>query len=290
MSIQAINWAIETRVGDPVLKVLLMTLGNYANIENQLWHRQELIAHDTEISVRTLRRRLGELVKLGLIQIDERRREDGGKTSSMITLLRSPATASVHPPPAKMAGTPPDTAVTGGPDTTVAGQESKSNRKKKDDSYSDEFEDLWKAYPRTRNTSKKKAWDHYRMLNEENQARVRAAVPVFAAAMRAEGRPEDKIKHLQFFLSERIWETVGGPAKPAGASGGAPGVPWHKTATRDQWERLLKIWRGDMNWRLAWGPAPGRPGCGVPDDMLTDEEKGTRSQNREPRNAGDAAA
>ncbi|MDN4638557.1 hypothetical protein QCD73_18795, partial [Bacillus sp. PsM16] len=74
--------------------------------------------------------------------------------------------------------------------------------KQQDGVYGEEFEELWKlaaqlGAPRTRNTSKKKAHDLWRMLNTENQAKVRAAIPAFAAAMKAEGRPEDKIKHFQ---------------------------------------------------------------------------------------------
>lgn len=142
--------------------------------------------------------------------------------------------------------------------------------KQQDMPYSEEFEALWKIYPRTRNTSKKKAHDLWRMLNDENRERVRVAVPIFASAMRAEGRAEDKIKHFQFFLSEKIYETVG--AVP-GMGTNAAQVEWWKTATREQWIRLLVLWRGDSNWRPAWGPEPGKPGCCVPEDLLTENEK-----------------
>jgi hypothetical protein len=137
--------------------------------------------------------------------------------------------------------------------------------------YSEEFEALWQAYPRTRNTSKKKSWDLYRMLNEENRKKVHAAVPIFAAAMKAEGRPEDKIAHMTTWLNGRMYETAAAPAKPAGASNGAGGE-WYRTATREQWERLLRIWRGNSNWSEKWGPQPGKPGCAVPSDLLTESD------------------
>jgi len=256
MSIQAINWAIETRVGDPVLKILLMTLANYANTEDQTWHRQERIAFDTEISVRTLRRRLSELVDLGLITVEDRRRDDGGKDTSMITLVRHP--------PANLAGTPSGQKEGSPSATKVAGHITVKNRKE-EYTYSAEFEALWEQYPRTKNTSKKKAWDLYRMLNDENQSRVRTALPLFAAAMRAEGRPEDKIMHMTTWLNGRTYETASAPGPKAV---GAPDRPFWETATRKDWSSALLIWSSNWVWKKIWGPEPGQPGCHVPPDIL----------------------
>lgn len=271
MSIQAVNWAIETRVGDPVLKVLLITLANYANQWDQTWHCQETIAHDSEISVRTLRRRLHELVDMGLISVEERRRDDGRRTSSMITLVRGrPAL------PANLAdgttgqkeGVPPATTVAG---HRIVNNRNKDSRPAKQDTpYSEEFEnEVWQPYPRKAGTSKKKGWDMFRMLSSENQARVKAAIPAYAEMMRKEGRPEDKIKHLQFWISERVYETIGVSAR---SSGSAAPSDWHKTASRRQWEGVLMTWLNlgakDADWRKVWGPRPGELGCGLPDDML----------------------
>lgn len=152
----------------------------------------------------------------------------------------------------------------------------KERKQTKDSPYSDEFEALWLLYPRTRNTSKKKAWDYFRMLDSDKQEKVRVAVPIFAAAMRAESRPEDKIMHFERFLNQRVYETVAAPASAISA----PAGEWFKTATREQWQKCLKVWRGDMNWRLAWGPAPGRPGCCVPADLLTADEISLGATNR----------
>jgi hypothetical protein len=104
------------------------------------------------------------------------------------------------------------------------------------------------------------------MLNDENRALVAAAVPVFAASMRSEGRPEDKIKHFQFFLSERIYETVG--TADVQQKQQAATADWHKTATREQWVKLIAIYENSSDWRAAWGPAPGKPGCCVPVDLI----------------------
>lgn len=78
-------WAIDVRVGDPVLKILLIAIANYANESRRAWPSQSQLAYDTELSERTIRRRLDELKELGLIDI-EHRRKDGRAASSIITL------------------------------------------------------------------------------------------------------------------------------------------------------------------------------------------------------------
>lgn len=184
------------------------------------------------------------------------------------------------------------------PENTTSGKsapqkkDSKTKERKKDSRpadgvYAEEFEALWKLYPRTKNTSKKKAHDIWRLLSAENQERVRVAVPIYAAAMRAEGRPEDKIKHFQFWLSERVYETVAAPAGSPAAK--AALVDWHKTAKREQWVKVMPLWRMNMEWRPAWGPAPGKPGCMLPEDLLTEMEKYQIILQRDGRKVAEAA-
>lgn len=179
----------------------------------------------------------------------------------------------------------PDTA---NPHTAKPTLQKKERKQTKDSPYSEEFEAIWQLYPRTKNTSKKDAWNIYRMLNDERQAQVRAAVPAYAAAMKAEGRPEDKIKHMTSWLNGRMYETASGAATPAAAKAAA--ADWYKTATLEQWTKVLAVWRGDMNWRQAWGPEPGRPGCMLPEHLLTDGEKFQISLRREPKNKAQTAA
>lgn len=288
MSHQATAWVSEIRVGDPTLKSLLYAIAHRADRETwACWPSLAALAYDTEVSKRTIQRRLDELEVLGFIRIEQRRRPDGTQDNSLITITGG-QTVTLCPPVDKNGltggqkqGVPVDTAVHLNKQEEQEEQESvvaKPSRSKKDAPYSDEFERIWQLYPRTRNTSKKKAWDLYRMLNDDNRARLAAAVPAFAAAMKAEGRPEDKIMHMQTFINGRVYETVAATQAKAAAG------EWHKEATREQWAKVLVIWRNDNNWRQSWGPAPGRPGCGVPDDMLTDDEKGIRSQRRDPKN------
>jgi len=52
MSIQAVAWAIEQRVGSPTGKILLICLANYANERGECWPSQRIIAEQAELSRR----------------------------------------------------------------------------------------------------------------------------------------------------------------------------------------------------------------------------------------------
>lgn len=287
MSHQATAWVSEIRVGDPTLKSLLYAIAHRADRETwSCWPSLAALAYDTEVSKRTIQRRINDLEKLGFIRVEMRRRPDGTQDNSLITITGGQI-VTLCPPVDKNGltggqkqGVPVDTAV------HLNKQEEQEEQKirpakQQDVPYSEEFEALWQAYPRTRNTSKKKAWDYYRMLNAEKQQRVRAAVPIFAAAMRAEGRPEDKISHMTSWLNGRMYET----AAPATSAVATDQAPWHKIATPEQWAKVLKIYGSTSDWRESWGPAPGKSGCCVPDDLIETLPFHLRSQIRMSANA-----
>lgn len=134
--------------------------------------------------------------------------------------------------------------------------------------YSEEFElKVWGPYPRKKGTSKKVAYQFWNMLNEINQQRVISAIPIFADQMKREGRTDDKIKHLERFISQGVYETMA--VTPAEAKGSnVIKIPWFKTATREQWERALRRYSNDSNWGREWGPEPGFAGCAAPQDLI----------------------
>lgn len=88
MSIQAVAWAIQTRVGDTALKVLLIAICNYADEDWKCWPSQDRLAHDSEVSKRTIQRALKKLEAQGLVTIEARRHADGTQASSMIHIHR----------------------------------------------------------------------------------------------------------------------------------------------------------------------------------------------------------
>ncbi len=271
MSHQATAWVSEIRVGDPTLKSLLYAIAHRVDrVTWSCWPSLDCLAYDTEVSKRTIQRRLDELEALGFIRIEKRRRPDGTQDNSLLTItggqivILSPPVDKIGLTGGQKQGSPVDTAVHHNKQEEQEEQEERPVKAKKDAPYSEKFEDLWKQYPRTKNTSKKDAWNYYRMLNDERREMVASAVPVFAAAMKAEGRPEDKIKHMSSWLNGRMYETASAPA----GSAASDQTPWYKTATPEQWAKLIKFYVSTSDWRESWGPAPGKPGCCVPHDLI----------------------
>lgn len=271
MSGEAIGWAFrKVDMDDATAKFVLVAICNYANENDEAWPSHASIARLTGLSKRSIQNGVKKLEDWGLITRVRRDRDNGSETSAMVSIdiearwvvkggIASRAIGVTQEVPR---GVAPDSTL----ETTSKPQSKTSRPAKHDAPYSEEFEnEVWKPYPRKLNASKKKAWDLFRMLNTENQQRVKSAIPIFAESMRREGRPEDKIKHLQFWISERIYETV----SIAPASGRASASSeWYKTATREQWAKILNIWSGTNNWSQSWGPEPGKPGCAVPVDLI----------------------
>jgi hypothetical protein len=245
----------------------------------------ETLAIETCISKRTVQRRLQELAEMGFIEIIPQRSEAGRQANNLYRItggqsvtLAPPGGQIMHPdgqneqPRVTLMSTNKGIDSIGGNNTRArrAGVSDKID-------YSEEFEtEVWKPYPRKTGTSKKKAWDHWRMLTEQQQQQVKATIPVYAAQMKREGRSEEKIKWLAHFISERIYETlVAAPAVPRAA--GSAGRPFWETATRQQWIDALWLWQTNWNWKKEWGPEPenpmrpnppGAPKHHVPQDIL----------------------
>lgn len=272
MSWQASSWALKQRVGDPVLKILLLAAANYADPDGKCWPKVDTLAFDSEVSKRTIQRKLVELQKLGLIRVEQQFDRKGKQIESVIYLLMDGVGAILSP---LEGGMTPECHGEG--DTKLSPTESLNNhknnhthasKKKNEVPYSEDFEALWKQYPRTKNTSKGDAWNVYRMLNAERQEMVRRAVPLYAAAMKAEGRAESLIKHMVAWLRGKYYETASAPSSASVSASSAPAGPWYKTATREQWMKVLEKWQQLGRWSEAWGPEPGYGGCHVPADLV----------------------
>ncbi|WP_375450618.1 DUF1376 domain-containing protein [uncultured Devosia sp.] len=126
--------------------------------------------------------------------------------------------------------------------------------KRKGNGYTPEYEVFWRAYPSTEGQSKLNGFKAWQQLSADHQAQAMTSLPAYAALLkREEGR---KVKHVQGFLSGRMFETLGSAAIT-------------ELETPMQWQKRLGHARARREWFPAkWGPAPGADGCRVPGDLL----------------------
>ena len=69
MSIKALNYALDIKVGDPTAKLIFINLANHYNDATEYsYPSQELLAERAECSIRTVQRKLEMLSDLGLIK------------------------------------------------------------------------------------------------------------------------------------------------------------------------------------------------------------------------------
>lgn len=130
---------------------------------------------------------------------------------------------------------------------------SKPRRPKAKNAYTADYEGFWIAYPQTQGMSKMDGFKAWKKLSDEEQAQAMASLPAFKALLAK--TPERSVKHVQGFLNGRMFESFGGTVT-------------HLDSV-DQWEKRLAYARANGEWSGSkWGPAPGKPGCRVPNELI----------------------
>lgn len=86
MSVEAIMWAKRTSAGSPAKKLLLLILADYADERWSCFPGQVLLAQQSEMGERTVRRLLAEMETDGLFRREHRQRQDGSRTSDRFVL------------------------------------------------------------------------------------------------------------------------------------------------------------------------------------------------------------
>lgn len=133
---------------------------------------------------------------------------------------------------------------TGVPDALVK----KGSRK----AYPADFEAAWKAYPTDKLMSKKAAAAAWSKLDADNRQRTAAAIPEFAAYCRS--HTDYRPVHMVRFITE------------ARADGF---LDAEMVVTEADWQKRLSHARTKGWWGSSqWGPAPGQPGCRIPNHLL----------------------
>lgn len=179
MSIQALAWARTVTTGTSNRKLVLWVLADYADEAWSCYPGQKRIAAETELGERTVRRVLAELETAGLITRQERRRDDGYRTSDRIVLQPgaiSPANPAADPEPHRPTTTvspanPAGQESSGDPSVEVEGARSESQPLLLTEGQvaaataDSTFDRFWDAWP-TRNGRKlgrrqaRQKWDH----------------------------------------------------------------------------------------------------------------------------------
>lgn len=129
-------------------------------------------------------------------------------------------------------------------------------RSTKAKAYSEDYEAFWIEYPRTPNMSKSKAYAGWNKLSPEEREQCAKAVKPYKAFLAS--KPEHPTMHATTFINERRFDGFAVDAVRAA-----------QPVTVDDWIKRLAYGRREMKWlTVQWGPAPGQPGCRVPENLI----------------------
>lgn len=90
MSLYAIKWAYDQRVGKPGPKAVLVALANFANEDGRCWPGQETLAAMTDMDQRTVRRSVDFLESHNFIRREKRHDKQGHRAPDIYELLAAP--------------------------------------------------------------------------------------------------------------------------------------------------------------------------------------------------------
>jgi hypothetical protein len=292
MSGEAVGWAFrKVHMKDPTAKLVLVALANYADSRDHAWPSHDDIVKVTGLSKRAVQISIKKLEDWGLIERTRQFRSNGSENHPLVkfdletrweigkdgvayraTTMESPAMGVASGATLKTTTKPKE-------DSTSP---SASPVKPKKGVYTEQFEELWKLYPREKGSDKMKAFERFDKLTPEEQAAMKGAVISFAGQMKKEKRENRYIKQFCNFISEEVYKEHAG-AIPSG-SNGAPPDP--EAFDAKAWGNVLQTWRGGSPWEPAWGPEPGQPGSKVPAELLTqgDHDRIDAARRREIRN------
>ncbi|CNH56555.1 helix-turn-helix domain-containing protein [Yersinia intermedia] len=97
MSMNLMARAMNIKVGNPLRKLVLIKLADNANDQGECWPSVPYIADQCEISERSVQNHIQELVKSGLVRIEERKSENGLNRSNVYHLRLNSTGANAAP-------------------------------------------------------------------------------------------------------------------------------------------------------------------------------------------------
>lgn len=97
MSMEMMVRAMKIKVGNPLRKLVLLKLADNANDQGECWPAVQYIAEQCEISKRSAQNHIQQLVKDGLLRIEERKAENGLNRSNIYHLVLGEYGANAAP-------------------------------------------------------------------------------------------------------------------------------------------------------------------------------------------------
>ena len=97
MSMELMVRAMKIKVGNPLRKLVLLKLADNASDQGECWPSVPYIAEQCEISERSVQNHIQQLVKDGLVRIEERKAENGLNRSNVYHLVLNSYGADAAP-------------------------------------------------------------------------------------------------------------------------------------------------------------------------------------------------
>jgi hypothetical protein len=283
MSIEAITWAKAQLIPSSPQKLLLFLLAERIDNETgECFPGQQLLGQEASMCERQVRQHLKKLEDAGFIERRSRFRPDGRPTSdcycfpgflewlkgSRDSACRSSTTGG-NPPAAEIHRRRVSVSTTGGnppPNRKKNPQKESLARPADGATYSaleigedgkaenpelDGFEAFWQAYPKKAGKAEAiKLWG--RMDAVDRKAATDGIKPYMDSKKARDGF----VQQGDTYLKKRTWQDF----PPAELAGDPEAM---------RWERRLKLYEGNRLWpQHRWGPAPGQPGCEVPQALV----------------------
>ena len=179
MSMNLMVKALETKVGNPLRKLVLIKLADNASDIGECWPSYQHIADQCEIDRSTVRKHIKQLEAQGLLRIENREGPKGNSTNLYFLNLWAVGQKSTPVGPESTGvGTQPTGGV--GPESTRTSHSSEPVKEPKtlctsEVELAEAFEVFWKLYPNKKaKANARKAWDKLKPSTELRQTLMTA--------------------------------------------------------------------------------------------------------------------
>lgn len=272
MSVEALTWAFRTVAGDSSAKLVLLAVANFSDEYGQCWPSQKRLGTMCDLSERSIRDALSRLEERGLISRAPRYREDGGRSSDLITLRPPGGSAGGGDTPRKPEDTPPRQPGGGAHPPGSAGlttfEPSDSEPSIEPSNARAVAKAIWEDSPKAARKRSSPGQVETALIaakkRGKNLAAIRRAVSAYFADPDIAREDHAFAKGVHRVIQNDVWETW--------AQGeGVEHLPVDPAFQRRVWRTWMEDWLKDQPWdRSIRGPRPDEPGCTVAVEFMAE--------------------